>query len=85
MAARSTAPLHAVHDGDAYVAPDPETELAALFTREACLKRQLAEVQRALEGARERFGAAAGLLARPRLELLRTRFGPKPEAKAVKP
>jgi hypothetical protein len=81
MPRRLNAQLHAVGDcvGEA---ADPTVELAALFAREAQLKRQMADVADALESARKRFTGTRSdgtPQSPPRMELLRTMFGPKPE------
>jgi hypothetical protein len=59
---------------------DPEDMLGFLFAREHQLQRELAEVGRQLSIHRERFAAKHDLMALPRVELLRTRFGPQPGA-----
>jgi hypothetical protein len=56
---------------------DPETELTFLFAQEAQLARQMADVRADIDAARRRFGETENLLALPRVELLRTRYGPK--------
>jgi hypothetical protein len=60
----------------------PEDMLGFLFAREHQLQRELAEVRRQLAIHRERFAAKHDLMALPRVELLRTRFGPQPETEA---
>jgi hypothetical protein len=64
------------------VVTTPTEDLVAGFKREAALLAELAIVRADIEQARARFGLTEGLMANPRLELLRTRFAPKPEPKA---
>jgi hypothetical protein len=75
------APHHAARRRFRVVSPDadPETELTFLFAQEAHLTAQLLDVSDAIEAARQRYRESESLLALPRMELLRTRFGPKPE------
>lgn len=63
----------------AQAAPDApiEDQLALLFAAEAALQAQLVHVRLALQGARERLADADGALILPRMELLRTRYGPQ--------
>jgi hypothetical protein len=56
---------------------DPETELTFLFAQEAHLTAQLLDVSSAIEAARQRYRESENLLVLPRMELLRTRYGPK--------
>lgn len=59
------------------VVASPEEEFAVLFAREATLLREIADVRAAIDGARARYAEKHDLLANPRTDLLRTRFGPQ--------
>lgn len=74
---KSTAPLRVVAGGAAF---DPEAELAALFAVEAQLARLQGDVRQALESARQNYREAQGLMALPRMELLRERYAPRAQA-----
>jgi hypothetical protein len=87
--ARSNAKLRIVTAGEVGVdgpatekIDTPEAVLADLFAAEAQIARAGDECRRQIEAARIAYGNAHRLMALPRVELLRTRYGPKPAAKA---
>jgi hypothetical protein len=64
------------------VVDTPEAVLADLFAQEAQIARAGDECRRQIDAARIAYGHAHRLMALPRVELLRTRFGPQPEGAA---
>jgi hypothetical protein len=76
QAAARQAPLRVVAD-DAGAPRCPKESLTFLFAAEAALERQLGDVRLALQSARESYADAEGALVLPRMELLRTRYGPQ--------
>jgi hypothetical protein len=79
---RSNAPLRVVKGSDGYDPRDPRQALAFLFAREAELAHQLAAVRAGLEEARKAFAGTrsdGGPQCPPRMERLRTLFGPNAE------
>ena len=56
------------------IVESPEQELARLFEREREIIAGLAAVREAIDAARVRYGVKHQLLAKPRVELLRTRL-----------
>lgn len=77
--AKSSARLRIVGDADAPTLHSSEVELQQLFALEAQLAGLQADVRLALEGAREHYRGAHDLLVKPRMELLRQRYAPKPQ------
>jgi hypothetical protein len=56
-----------------------ESHLRSLFAEEQRIERELLKVRNSLRFYRGRYAAENGLLAAPRIELLRTRFAPARE------
>lgn len=71
--------LTLVEGARAFDVRTPEDMLGFLFAREDHLQRELADVRRQLAVHRERYASVHDLMALPRIELLRTRYGPQPE------
>jgi hypothetical protein len=68
--------LRVVKVEEAHDQRQPEDMLGFLFTREAVLRGDLADVERQIAEQRARFAAKHRLCIRPRVEQLRSQFGP---------
>lgn len=70
--------LHVVANDDPYA--EIEAELRAAFAECAQIRVELAAAERRILAARDDYARAQGLLVKPCLKLLQTRYGPQLES-----
>jgi len=71
--------LRLVKGAASYDPREPEERMRVLFAQESDLTRQLDNIRSELETARQAYAKKTGLMALPRMELLRERFAPPRE------